>query len=178
MKKFIILPLILFSMAICKPSHAQLYAIKTSLPALATTNINMAIEMAVSQKVSLELHGYMNPWRFTDAYKFTFGGVQPGVRYWLHETYGGSFFGLHGGFAGGEVTFNSNRYRGVFGSVGVSYGYAWMLGVRWNMEVEGGVGYYNIQYKSFKWDTKSWTARRSKSMIGPSKLSLNLVYLF
>ena len=178
MKKLIILPLLVLSLAICQQSRAQLYAIKTSLPALATTNLNLGVEMAVGKKVSLELHGYMNPWKFTDNYKFMFGGVQPGVRYWLRETYGGSFFGLHGGFAAGEVTFNANRYKGYFTSVGVSYGYAWMLGVRWNMEVEGGLGYYNIQYKSFDKTRNDWSYRRSKSLPGPTKLSLNLVYLF
>ena len=53
-----------------------------------------------------------------------------------------------------------------------------MLGVRWNMEVEGGLGYYNIQYKSFDKTRNDWSYRRSKSLPGPTKLSLNLVYLF
>lgn len=168
----------LLSIFATKRASAQLYAIKTNIPALLTTNLNVAFEMSVSKKFSLEFPVYVNPWKYNDRYSALFAVAQPGARFWLYECFTGPFVGAQTGLGIGQVKFKGTDYRGYFGSVGASFGYAWMLGIRWNLELEAGAGYYWLNYKTKGENSKRWSARDTDGLWGPTRLGLNLVYLF
>ena len=121
--------------------------------------------------------------------------VQPGVRYWLCDRFGGSYFGayLHGGqYNVGGINLNVNflgtdfrklkdtRYQGWFVGGGVSYGYAFVLSRHWNLETEIGIGYSYTRYDRFRCVGcgKKVETDKPHHYVGPTKAAINLVYLF
>ena len=96
----------------------------------------------------LDVSGNYNPWKFGDA-RWKHWLVQPEVRYWLCESFNGHFFGLHAHYAeynaGGidfSTAFRHNRYQGHLYGAGLSYGYQWLIGKRWNLEATVGMPVY------------------------------------
>lgn len=74
---------------------AQDIAIKTNgLYWLATTP-NIGLEVATSDKISIELTGAYNPWTFKNDKKLRFWLAQPEAKYWFCEKFEGHFIGLH-----------------------------------------------------------------------------------
>ena len=60
--------------------------------------------------------------------------IQPEYRWWLNETFIGSFFGVQAHFAqynfGGTTPFTTvknNRYQGNLIGCGITYGHQWLL---------------------------------------------------
>ena len=110
--------------------------------------------------------------------------MQPEVRYWLCEKFNGHFFGLHAHYAeynvggiGFNETFRHNRYQGHLCGAGISYGYQWLIGKRWNLEATIGVGYARL------WDRKYPIAdcgevlrTRSRNYFGPTKIGLSFIF--
>lgn len=72
------------------------------------------------------------------------------------------------------------RYQGWFVGAGVAYGYAWILGRHWNLELEIGVGYAYTQYDKFRCAGcgKKVESDKSHHYVGPTKAAVNLVYVF
>ena len=70
---------------------AQDIAIKTNgLYWLATTP-NIGLEVATSDKISIELAGAYNPWTFKNDKKLRFWLAQPEAKYWFCEKFEGHF---------------------------------------------------------------------------------------
>ena len=139
--------------------------LKSNLLYDATATINLGLEFSLEKAVTLDVSGNYNPWRFDDK-QWKHWLVQPEIRYWTCEKFEGSFFGLHGhfaefnvggfgflpvagyadgkGFIGGnshEESLKHNRYQGTLYGAGVSYGYQWIIGKRWNIEATIGGGF-------------------------------------
>lgn len=106
-------------------SHAQKWAVKSNLLYDATATINLGVEAALGHRVTLDVSGNYNPWKFGDA-RWKHWLVQPEVRYWLCESFNGHFFGLHAHYAeynaGGidfSTAFRHNRYQGHLYGAGI-----------------------------------------------------------
>ena len=92
-----------------------------------------------------------------------------------------------GGF-NGQVNFlgtnarklKNARYQGWFLGAGVAYGYAWILNRHWNLEAEIGFGYSYTRYDRFRCSGcgKKIEASKPHHYVGPTKVAINLVYLF
>ena len=69
---------------------------------------------------------------------------------------------------------------GWFAGAGVAYGYAFILGRQWNLEFELGVGYAYTKYDSFECAGcgRKVDTGLTHHYFGPTKLAVNLVYLF
>ena len=124
-------------------SLAQKWAVKSNLLYDATATINLGVEAALGPRVTLDISGNYNPWEFGDA-RWKHWLIQPEVRYWLCERFNGHFFGLHAHYAeynAGGINFNAdfhrNRYQGHLYGAGLSYGYQWLIGKRWNQSAWG-----------------------------------------
>ena len=127
-------------------ANAQDIAAKTNLLYWSTTTPNLSLEFGLGQRTTLDLTGAYNPWTLDKDKnkKIKHWLVMPEFRYWLCERYNGHFFGLHSGYAyynisGVRIPFRSkstkdHRYQGWATGVGLSYGYSWILGKRWNLE--------------------------------------------
>mgnify|MGYP000337971219 CR=1 FL=1 len=125
------------------PSRPMLSIGPTSTP-------NLGIEVGLAKKLTLDISGNYNPWKFGDDRQIKHWLVQPELRYWLCERFNGSFFGLHGHY--GEMNVSNlnifgmghDRYDGNLYGAGISYGYQWIISKRWSMELPS------------EWDTPVW----------------------
>lgn len=174
---------------------AQKVGVKTNLAADFALNPNIGLEIGLAPKWTLGVDGRFNAWTLSGDKRWKHWAVRPGVRYWLCDRFGGSYFGayLHGGqYNVGGISLNVNllgtdfrklkdtRYQGWFVGGGVSYGYAFVLGRHWNLETEIGVGYSYTRYDRFRCAGcgKKIEINKPHHYVGLTKAAVNLVYLF
>ena len=183
-KVYFMLALLLASV---NTSHAQKWAVKSNLLYDATATINLGVEAALGRRVTLDVSGNYNPWKFGDA-RWKHWLVQPEVRYWLCESFNGHFFGVHSGYAfynlsGVRIPFRGkstkdHRYQGWATGLGLSYGYNWILGKRWNLEATLGFGYVYTNYDKYDCATcGKFRGSQDKHYFGPTKAGISIIYM-
>ena len=190
------IPLILIAAASCSDnipaSHEknaassmpkrEYFALKTNVAPWAAGIMNVAWEMQIGKRLSIEMPVWWSPYFIGHKYALRTLAVQPELRYWLAYPGHGHFFGLHPGIAWYNLRFKDIRYqdsqRPLF-NVGISYGYTLRLNDRLNAEFSLGVGYANTRYDRYynitngaKIDT------RQTSYWGIDRIELSLVYHF
>lgn len=171
---------------------AQEVGLKTNLLYWGTTTPNLAVEIALGRKTTLELHGNYNPFRFGSKdsnHKLQHWMVMPELRLWTYEKYDGHFFGIHslfGGYNMGNLnlpldifsSLKNNRYEGYGAGVGLSYGYQWYLSPHWNLEAHFGFGYIYMNYERYECHRCGQLIEKShKHYFGPTKIGVSLIYL-
>ena len=175
MKKTFLLAALL---ACCTTVAAQHWAVKTNAAYWATTTLNIGVEAALGRQWTLDAVAAYNPFRFSDNRKILFWGVQPELRWWACRKFDGHYFGLHahyGQYNGGLETY---RYDGWLAGAGLSYGYHWVLGNRWNLEAEVGLGYARLNYdKYFRQRCGKYVGHDTKNYFGPTRVSVSFVFL-
>lgn len=172
-------------------ANAQVIAGKTNFLYWGTTTPNLGLEVGLGKKTTLELVGGYNPWTLDkdENKKIKHWLVMPEFRYWLCERFNGHFFGLHTGYtfynvSGVRIPFQEewtkdHRYQGWATGVGLSYGYSWVLGKRWNIEASIGVGYVYTNYDRYECATCGrFKGSEDKHYFGPTKASISLIYIF
>ncbi len=190
---FFLLSLILT--VVFQAANAQKVAIKTNLLADAFLNPNLGLEIGLAPKWTLDVSGQFNGWKLSHDRQWKHWAVQPEARYWLCDRFSGHFFGAHlhggqyniGGFNGG-INFlgtdtrkiKDTRYQGWFAGAGVSYGYAWILNLHWNLEAELGIGYSYTRYDQFRCSGcgKRIRTDHPHNYVGITRAAVNIVYLF
>lgn len=174
---------------------AQKVAVKSNLLYDATTTINLGLELGLSSKWTLDVSANYNPWTFSDNKKWKHWLVQPEARYWFCNKFMGGF--LAGHLLGGQLNYGNwntdfkllgtdysvlkdHRVEGWFVGAGVGCGYAWALSRHWNVEAELGIGYAYLRYDKFRCAEcgEKIDTDKSHNYFGPTKVALNLVYVF
>lgn len=170
-------------------SYAQKVAIKNNLLYDATVTPNLALEIAMSRKMTLEMAAGLNFFDFSDNKKIKHFLVQPELRWWTCDLFNGHFFGLHGHVAQFNVggwdipvgrlkTFRNNRYQGYLYGGGFSYGYQWLLRPRWNLEASIGGGYARIHYEKYPCTTCGTKLDEGHTnYLGVTKAAVSLIYI-
>lgn len=191
-QRFITLYVALF--AILGTASAQKAGVKTNWVGDALLSPNLALEVGLATRWTLDMSGEVNFWTVSDS-KWKHWVFQPELRYWFCERFGGHFLGLHA--LGGEYNFghipnglrlagsdfsklSDRRYQGWGIGAGLAYGYAWVLNEHWNLEAELGGGWIYTRYDVYpcaECGTKLESDMRHH-YVGPTKLALSLVYLF
>jgi hypothetical protein len=174
-------------------AFGQSAAIKTNLLYAATTTPNLAVEIPLRSRSTLDISIGYNPWTFGDNQKIKHLLIEPEYRYWLCENFNGSFFGIHGlytnynvggiglslpEFTGAKLE-KDYRYQGSAFGGGISYGYHWMLNARWGLEFEIGIGLAMSKYD--KYECKECGRKLDtgdKLYTGLTKAGISVVYLF
>ena len=168
-------------------ASAQKVAVKTNALYLVTTSPNLSIEAALSPRWTIELGGGVNPFTFKDNRKWKHYQWQGEARYWICESFYKHFIGIHAG--GGEMNIGrsscpwpyispSKRYEGWAIKAGISYGYSFVLGGRWNLEANVGLGVIHADYDRYACAScGNFDGHFSKTMFAPTKLGLSLVYM-
>ena len=187
MKKITITTLTVFFFTFC--SIAQNMGVKTNLVHWAAMGTpNLGLEFALNRKYTLEISGGYNPFTFNDNRKIKHWIVQPEMRYWLCESFNGHFFGLHGLVgeynAGGiDIPFGrlsklkDHRYEGYAYGAGISYGYQWVIGKKWNLEFNIGGGYTYLTYDKYpcvKCGSKESSG--TNNYFGITKAAVSVIY--
>lgn len=146
------------------PDKKTRLALKTNLLFDVATVLNFAVEVPINEKFSF-LYEHHCPWWLSDNNKYclqflSFGGE---FRWWFkpqtrpasenrvkRDALVGHFLGLYGW--GGKLDFQNVRkicYQAEFNSVGLTYGYSFPIGKRFNMELSVSAGYAEIPYRHY-----------------------------
>lgn len=193
--KRILVTLTLAAVGMFQAVRAQDVALKTNLLSDGFLNPNLGLEIGLAPKWTLDVSGQFNAWTLSHERRWKHWAVQPEARYWFCDRFSGHFFGAEGhggqyniGGFDGKLNFlgtdarklKDSRYQGWFIGAGVTYGYAWILGLHWNLEAEIGVGYSYTRYDRFRCAGcgKKTVSGKSHNYVGPTKAAVNLVYLF
>lgn len=178
--------------------RGQTAGFKTNVVDDALLNVNVGVEIGLAPRWTLDVPASYNGWILDEGARWKHATVQPGVRYWFCDRFGGHFVGvhMHGGLynvGGVDWKINPNwissevfsqlkdaRFQGWFVGGGASYGYAWILGDHWNLEAEVGVGYAYTRYDRYRCTGcgKKVLSDMPHHYVGVTKASVNLVYLF
>ncbi len=175
-------------------SHAQKIAAKTNLfYAAYSYTPNLGVEFGLGRKTTLELAGGYNPWNLEgspdDNQKAVHWMAQAEARYWLCQRFNGHFFGLHA--LGSQYNISGHnlpllfgsgssayRYQGWAAGAGISYGYQFLLGRRWNLELNIGVGYARMKYDKYRCaHCSEKIGSESKNYFGPTRAGISLIYI-
>lgn len=176
-------------------TDAQEVAIKSNIAYDATASVNLGMEFALTQQWTFEVSGNLNAWNMPNDMKWKHWFAQPEFRYWFCEKYSGHFLGIHshsGQFNVGGIPNNLNflgtdfsrlsdsRFQGWFVGGGIAYGYAFILGKHFNLELELGIGYSYTRYDRFECVGcgRKVEENMEHHYVGPTKAAVNLVYLF
>ncbi len=174
-------------------AFAQKVALKTNLVSDALLSPNLALEVGLAPKWTLNTAGQLNLWS-VDGHKWRHWLVQPEARYWFCRRFQGHFLGVHaigGEFNFGNIDVNANflgsdfrklkdrRYEGWGVGAGIGYGYDWILSRHWNLEAEIGIGWIHGRYAEYPCTVcGNKLGSGHHNYFGPTKSALNLVYLF
>lgn len=176
------------------PARAQDIAVKTNILYDATGTVNTGVEIGLAPKWTLDISGNLNAWSKNEHTKWKHWMVQPEARYWFCDRFSRHFLGAHligGAFNVGNINNNlsflgsdfsklsDHRYQGYAYGCGVAYGFALVLSMHLNLELEAGVGYVCLDYETFECDgCGRKVADGNHHYIGPTKAAVNLVFVF
>ena len=199
MKRFLLLSVsLLFLCGIS--SNAQRIAVKTNALYWATATPNLGFEVAMGERWTFEVEGGYNPWTFDKEknMKAKHWLVSPEFRYWFCNSFQGHFIGINGNYKQfnigalpvpvyeafislnhtQEQDLEKSRVEGWAVGAGLTYGYAFPIARRWNIEFTAGFGYwYSVynQYESRKCGLFQETV--NKHALGPTSLGILFIYM-
>lgn len=158
--------------------YGQNHSLSTNGVAWGTLSLNTEYSVRIANKQSLHLPLSWNPWTFSGNRKMKHFTVSPQWRYWKREAYLSHFLGVN--LIGSRFNVSRGAYRfdgGGYG-VGASWGYAWLLNTRLNLEVQAGIGVLGTHYKRFDCGTcGDYLSKESKWFLVPNRLAVSLVYV-
>lgn len=139
------------------PGHeTRFFAVKTNLLFAAALCANLAFEVELWRKWSIDVPVWYSPYDITATRKLRLLATQPELRWWPEKAGQGHFFGLHTHVAGFNVAVNDHgRYQDpnhALWGMGLGYGYALNFGrdKRWGLEFNIGVGFAEYDYDIYE----------------------------
>ena len=199
MRRYLTLAVILL-FAFAGTASAQKVAVKTNSLYWLTATPNVGFEFALAPRWTFEIAGGYNPWTLDkDAnVKAKHFLVTPEVRYWFCESFQGHFLGINANYTQFNVSgilipevfykeeslgyFLDNlqhaRSQGWAVGAGITYGYAWPIARRWNMEFTLGLGWWYTEYDRFE-SRKCGLFQENvaKHAFGPTDIGLSFIYM-
>lgn len=181
-------------------ANAQSIAVKTNALYLATATPNMGMEVAMGERWTFEVEGGYNPWTFDKEQnmKAKHWLVSPEFRYWFCNSFQGHFIGINGNYTQFNIgaiplpvhkafisrdetpgpDLEKSRAEGWAVGVGLTYGYAFPIARRWNMEFTAGFGYWYTVYNRYE-SRKCGLFQETvnKHALGPTSLGISFIYM-
>lgn len=201
MKRYLIIAVLAF-LASLGSASAQKVAVKSNALYWATATPNLGFEFAMGERWTFELEGGYNPWTL-DAeknMKMKHWLVSPEFRYWFCNSFQGHFIGINGNYTqfniGGlplampSVFVNlsdkapampdlqTSRIQGWAVGAGLTYGYAFPIARRWNMELTCGFGWWYTVYDQFESrECGLFQQTVERHALGPATLGVSFIYM-
>ena len=200
MKRYLIIAVFAF-LASLGTANAQKAAIKTNALYWATTTPNLGMEFALGDRWTFELEGGYNPWNLDsdNNMKVKHWLVSPEFRYWFCNSFQGHFIGINanytqfniGGLPEGMpnlfVNLNTEvpmpdlsvaRIQGWAVGAGLTYGYAFPIARRWNMELTVGYGWWYTEYDQYE-SRKCGLFQQAvaRHALGPATAGISFIYM-
>ncbi|MEG2533866.1 MAG: DUF3575 domain-containing protein, partial [Gordonibacter sp.] len=157
-----------------------------------TATPNLGMEFGLNRHLTLEVAGGYNPWnlnRTDGSRKRVHYLLTSELRYFFLNRLNGHYLGAHVVY--GQYNINkyelpllfgkgskAYRHEGSAYGGGLSYGYQFLLGRRWNLELGIGAGVMLLEYD--KYDCVSCGEKRqheNRTYYGLTKASVSLIYI-
>ena len=154
-------------------SFAQKAALKTNLVSDALLSPNLAVEVGLAPKWTLNVAGQFNLWS-VDGHKWRHWLAQPEARYWFCRRFQGHFLGLHaigGEFNAGNVDLPVKFLGSDFHKLKDRRYEGWGVGA--------GIGWIHARFDEYPCavcGTKLGSGHHN--YFGPTKVAVNLEYVF
>lgn len=191
MKKLLLL--LLFAVGTAAGAKGQDVGLKTNFLSDGFLSPNLGIEIGLAPRWTVDLTGQVNFWN-VNSHRWRHWIAQPEARYWFCDRFSRHFVGVHAlggdfnvGMIKNDIHFlgtdfsklTDRRYQGWLVGAGVAYGYAFILGRHWNLELELGVGYAYLNFGEFECsECGRKVGEGDHHYVGPTKAAINLVYVF
>lgn len=178
MRKIIFLLLTILTL---NTASAQFCSARINALAAMTGTLDVGLDVALTDNITLDIAARYNPIS-TESIALSHYGTEVGVKCWGFENFVGHFIGSQLGYSAYNVGNESKRFDGEAYKWGVSYGYAWILSVHWNVAAEVGVGLRYSRDDEYdpspnEWDTE-YIYHYRRVTLSPTRISLTFNYLF
>lgn len=168
-------------------THAQQLAVKTNLLYAATTTPNIGLEARLAEQWTAGINFGLNPFTFSDNKKLKHLMVVPQARYWLCESFFGSFVGFNAAYIHYNVSninfplglypgVDNQRRQGDAVAAGASWGRAWLLSPRWSIEVEAGLDLGYTWFKAYDHQQCGTLRGKDDELFLMPRLALSFAY--
>lgn len=158
--------------------HAQQVGVKTNALMWAAATPNFGCEVVVGEHSSIDLttFGHVNPYGLNSKIL----AFQPEFRYWFN---GRPMVREYIGITTMFVTYDMNMKRYIYDgnalSLGVTGGYAFLLGSRWRFELCGGFSFLFFRH-NHSYETDEFNVERANASgykLFPAKLGVSFTYI-
>ena len=198
LRRFLAIAVLLF-LAI-GTADAQKVAVKTNSLYWLTATPNVGFEFAMAPRWTFEIAGGYNPWTLDkeENIKAKHFLVTPEIRYWFCESFQGHFIGINGNYTQFNVSGSNvpalfmpveasgiwvddllnSRSQGWAAGAGITYGYAFPIARRWNLEFAVGAGWWYTAYDKFESRTCGLFQETIKQhAFGLTELGISFIYM-
>ena len=181
-------------------ADAQKVAVKTNSLYWLTATPNVGFEFAIAPRWTVEIAGGYNPWTLDkqENIKAKHFLVTPEIRYWFCESFQGHFIGINGNYTQFNVSGSNvpalfmpveasgiwvddllnSRSQGWAAGAGITYGYAFPIARRWNLEFAVGAGWWYTAYDKFESRTCGLFQETIKQhAFGLTELGISFIYM-
>lgn len=162
--------------------------IKSNIVFAAALTPNIAVELPIKKKFSVELSSTYNAWDMKGNVKWKNLVVMSEFRYWPKKNMEGRFYGFNVNWAKYNIggipmpyfaEADYYRYDGWTAGVGVSAGYMWYLSKHWSFEANVGLGVNYTSYDKYLQPVcGAYWGSFKNILIMPTKIGLSFVYKF
>ena len=138
-------------MMCCGEVRAQHLAIKSNLLMDAALTPNLGLEVVTGEHSSVEVSVFGNHKPY--GLHSTLIGIQPEYRFWFNgRPMIREYVGATALFTSYDIGLGKQVFDGDAAGLGISGGYAFMIGKRWNLELAGGFGVLFFHHKQYHKD--------------------------
>lgn len=161
-----------------------LFAVKTNAVGYAFGVANVAVEVPFAKKFSFDFPYYFSPYTVARNYRFRILGFQPELKYWFDKPFSKHAVGIYGIGVMYNISVGKDRFQNTNGEHlnyggGISYGYTIGLTKNLKMEFTAGLGYLHLDHDVFyNVENGALYDNRKMHYWGPTKLGVNIIYLF
>lgn len=178
MKKIFIIIFIVFMMINAK---AQMSAVRINALALMTGTLNIAFDVKISPKYTLDFSLYLNPIS-VKAYRSKGVLLSFDLKRWHYQPHVGPFWGICSTYSKYDFGDDVKYYKGFMIGLGTSYGYSILLSNRLNLTIEGGLGLFFMKDKKQRYKKSGYNDvliyHYRRLIVAPIKLEIGFSYLF
>ena len=174
-----VLFLLFLFVAVCHTTdlRAQRVTVKTNVADWATASPNLGTEFTLSRRLTLDLSVTGTPFKIRDDLYFRHLRLQPELRYWLTIPLAKHYVGFTAFYSTYDVGYKKRGYFGDSYAAGLTYGYSWILSRRWNLELDGGLGFVRYRLARYTPGKAHPLPDETGWKIAPVKLGLSFVYI-
>lgn len=165
-------------------AHAQQVALKTNMLMFAGMAPNVGCEFVVGERSTLDLSAFGSVNFYGQKVKTL--GFQPEYRYWFNgRPMTREFVGIAALGVSYNIRWGERVFEGDAAGAGITFGYAFNLGKRWNIEAYGGFGavyfkhrqYYSFDHYDETDESNTIKANAKGYKLLPIKLGVSISYI-